>query len=251
MWLDPRVHPIGEIMTKSIEQYISEYADMHKTGEYLTAEGKKKKTKSMFDGVMYIRDVHHEVRRYVKARDKSFIMLDYGCGKARQVYERRLPAYRLIDGKKQRINVTLHETFGRKLQSLWLYDPAVEEYKTPPPAGMKFDVVVCTDVMEHIAEPYVDQVLSDLFSHVAHDGAAFFSISGAPATKHFLDGENLHCTVRDFEFWQNKIREHSIDKQTIYVEHDAVARADHSGATLRTIWRQFNGKDTIETSTTS
>ena len=50
------------------------------------------------------------------------------------------------------------------LDSFDLYDPAYPKYNKLS-KKKKYDIVVCTDVMEHIAEQDIDYVLKDILSH--------------------------------------------------------------------------------------
>lgn len=80
------------------------------------------------------------------------------------------------------------------------YDPAVPEFAvTPEPA----DVVVCTDVLEHI-EP---ELLTNVLLHIEQlmKKAGFFNISTAPAMKTLADGRNAHLIVQDGPWWFEKV----------------------------------------------
>lgn len=91
--------------------------------------------------------------------------------------------------------------------SVYGYDPAVPEYATMPIKNA--DIVLCTDVMEHIPECDVNDVLSDIREISKF---AFFNIALVPprnkACPNLPDGSPLHCTLRSAEWWQDKIMEH-------------------------------------------
>ncbi len=102
-------------------------------------------------------------------------ILDYGCGK--QTLARMLPKYRIRG-----------------------YDPGLPGLDTPPEPH---DLVVCTDVLEHIEPEFLDDVLDDLqrltrkvlFIQVANVGA-----------KHTLpDGRNAHLVVRPARWWVHQL----------------------------------------------
>lgn len=100
-------------------------------------------------------------------------VLDYGCGKGYLVEAMRQNGYAARG-----------------------YDPAVEKYsKRPEPA----DVVVCTDVLEHIEPEYLEAVLDDIQSLTRK--AAFMVISTRPAKKILADGRNAHLIVKDGNAW--------------------------------------------------
>lgn len=116
-------------------------------------------------------------------------VLDYGCGGASH-YQ------------------------GDELSKLWgdveitLYDPYNDKYKTKP---NKFvDLVICTDVMEHIPEEDVRDVLIDIINYA--DRAIYFCICTKEAKKNLPDGRNAHLTVRDEEWWDNIIGECKLNR---------------------------------------
>jgi len=101
-------------------------------------------------------------------------ILDYGCGKR-----------------------TLAASLGFPIHN---YDPAFEEYsKTPEPA----DLVVCTDVLEHIEPECLDAVLSDI-ARVTKQ-MAFINVSTRPATKTLADGRNAHLIQQPTNWWVKKM----------------------------------------------
>ena len=92
------------------------------------------------------------------------------------------------------------------LDSFDLYDPAYPKYNKL--SKKKYDIVVCTDVMEHIAEQDIDYVLKDILSHSKK--AVFLNISCQPALKHFKEGkfkgQNVHISVFDGVWWSDKVK---------------------------------------------
>ena len=103
--------------------------------------------------------------------------LDYGCGRCTSM------AGLLWDGVEQ-----------------VLYDPAIPEYAKKPEG--KFDLVFCTDVMEHIPEGEVDSTLREIHGY---GGISLFSIHLGPAAKVLPDGQNAHCTVRPEGWWYKRL----------------------------------------------
>ena len=93
-------------------------------------------------------------------------ILDYGCGKG-----------------------TLAEVFGSQF-TIRSYDPAIPGKDVlPSPA----DLVVCTDVMEHVEPECVQNVIRHLRQLTKK--ILFVSISLVPAGKNFPDGRNAHICV--------------------------------------------------------
>lgn len=107
----------------------------------------------------------------------SVDILDYGCGKS---------------------------TLARNLPfSIKQYDPAIDKYKAlPEPA----DIVVCTDVLEHIEPEALDEVLKHLASLTKKAG--LFTAATRPAVKFLADGRNAHLIVQPAKWWVDKFYEH-------------------------------------------
>jgi hypothetical protein len=115
-------------------------------------------------------------------------MLDFGSGKGYQYLRTRI-----------------HEQWGGILPTC--YDPGVIQLQEKPKEGTKFDGVICTDVMEHIAEDDIDGLLNEIFSYVNEEkGFVYFAICCRPARKVFSDGINVHLTVRAPNWWMHKLK---------------------------------------------
>ena len=86
-----------------------------------------------------------------------------------------------------------------------MYDPAIPEIADAPEPA---DIVVCTDVMEHIEPDYLDAVLD----HIADlsNMVAMITIATRPAVKHLPDGRNAHLIVRPGHWWLAKLSEHFV-----------------------------------------
>ena len=122
-------------------------------------------------------------------------LLDYGCGKAIPYDKNRCKEVDLRHPIQKLCN----------LKSFDLYDPAYEKYSKL--SKKKYDIVVCTDVLEHIAEQDIDYVLTEILSHSKK--IVFLNISCQPALKHFKEGKfkgkNVHISVFDPSWWGHKI----------------------------------------------
>lgn len=118
-------------------------------------------------------------------------VLDYGCGKS-----------------------TLNENLPFQIQQ---YDPAIEKYATLP---LPADIVVCTDVMEHIEPDCLDGVLEHIKSLTKK--CVFFIISTAPAKKTLADGRNAHICLHDITWWEDKLEEYFRLDLVKEVESDAI-----------------------------
>lgn len=107
--------------------------------------------------------------------------LDYGCGKGSLAAD----AWRVL---------------GNRAIPIAEYDPAISgKDSMPAPA----DLVVCTDVLEHV-EP---ECINDVLEHIAAltKKIALFVISTTKAKKTLPDGRNAHLLVRDESWWDARL----------------------------------------------
>ena len=109
-------------------------------------------------------------------RTGSTTVLDYGCGKG-----------------------SLKRALGAFVAN---YDPAVPEWsEMPSPA----DLVVCTDVLEHVEPEQLVAVLSHIRGLALR--AVFFVIACREARKTLADGRNAHLIVEPPEWWAELLSE--------------------------------------------
>lgn len=105
-------------------------------------------------------------------------ILDYGCGKGT-----------LAKAMRERFNRDVAE-----------YDPCIEgKDALPEPA----DLVVCTDVLEHIEPEMLDNVLNHLRDLTKNIG--LFLVHTGPAKKILQDGRNAHLIQQHPHWWLQKI----------------------------------------------
>jgi 2-polyprenyl-3-methyl-5-hydroxy-6-metoxy-1,4-benzoquinol methylase len=102
-------------------------------------------------------------------------ILDYGCGKGH-------------------LAATLPQLGIRE------YDPAVPGKDADPEPA---DLVVCTDVLEHIEPSCLDDVLKHIQSVTRK--AAFLNIATRPAVKTLPDGRNAHLIIESESWWRERI----------------------------------------------
>lgn len=123
-------------------------------------------------GVRYSDNIQTLAKR-LNTRD----ILDYGCGKA-----------------------TLQKNLPFPIQN---YDPFMEEYcARPNPAQL----VVCTDVMEHVEPEFIQRVLGDI--HSLTEAMVFMQIATGPAAKTLPDGRNAHLIQENINWWLLELIEH-------------------------------------------
>lgn len=80
------------------------------------------------------------------------------------------------------------------------YDPFIFELAHEP---APHDLVVCTDVMEHVEEDYVADVLDHI--NLLTDKVVFFQIATRPAQKTLPDGRNAHITIHPASWWMSEL----------------------------------------------
>jgi SAM-dependent methyltransferase len=196
-------------MTSTYTKYIERYEALHLgEADFLDTKGQKHRSKALFDGKNFEEKLWKHLKPLLP-RYETIRFLDYGCGKARHFFEP------LIEKR------TLPQLLGRKLQSFYLYDPAYPPYSLHPDSGSTFNIVSCSDVMEHVPEKCVDEVLEDISWLSTPDAVVFFSIAGSPAYKSFADGENLHCTLKPMDWWIQQILDAAIGKFVlVYTDKD-------------------------------
>lgn len=127
----------------------------------------------------YVQVIVQECRIY-ETKD----VLDYGCGKGR-----------------------LQEGLDFPIQQ---YDPAIAEFnELPVPA----DIVVCSDVMEHI-EP---ACVNDVVDHIREltKKAAWWCIATRAAGKTLPDGRNCHLIIERSQWWTKLLEDSGFDIYSI------------------------------------
>jgi hypothetical protein len=121
------------------------------------------------------------------AETKAPDLLDYGSGAGRQYLWYRVQA-----------------AWGGLLPLM--YDPGIPHMDKLPDKPVHG--VICTDVLEHVAECDVDPVLEEIWCTLADDGTPTFvylHIATYPAKKTFRDGRNVHLTVQPSYWWQRRV----------------------------------------------
>jgi len=113
-------------------------------------------------------------------------ILDYGCGKS------------TLRAALTRLEGVIH-TNEKNWQD---FDPCIPSKDAPPKPA---DLVVCTDVLEHIEPEFLDAVLDDLqrLTRIS----LFALIATRPAGKNLPDGRNAHLTVEGPNWWVPKLME--------------------------------------------
>ena len=164
------------------DNLIEQYKEMH-----VKHDNKRDADRMWFPG----KSVKHHLQDIKKIVDlhNAKTLLDYGCGQGLQYSK-----------------WNMHNTWGGILPTC--YDPAVEQFSEKPIG--KFDGVINTDVMEHIAEEDVEFVFKDIFSYA--DKFVYFSIALFLAKEILPDGRNAHVTVKPIDWWMEKLEKCNTNK---------------------------------------
>lgn len=101
-------------------------------------------------------------------------ILDYGCGKG-----------------------TLGHNMPFKINQ---YDPAILKHSDLPKAA---DIVVCTDVLEHVEPECIDEVLDHIASLTKV--LCYLQIANGKAKKILPDGRNAHLIQENSNWWFEKL----------------------------------------------
>lgn len=149
---------------------------------------------------IHVRTIHNLI-----TETSSRSLLDYGCGKGYQY-------------TKEMMHV--HHFCGIMPS---LYDPAVETHNVLPEG--KFDGVISTDVMEHIPEHELDDVLKQIYNKA--NKFVYLGICTVPAKAILPNGENAHCTVKPIEWWINKIEPLATVDTTIHCYGGKIRTTKH------------------------
>ena len=129
----------------------------------------------------------HEIKKIITHNEYKSL-LDYGCGKALLYHNKLSIADKIFNNICDFWNV----------EDFFLYDPAVESYSEHP--DKKKDMVICTDVIEHLSPQDCQLVLEDIFNLA--EKHVFISVDIKPASKFFENGENIHTCLKSKEEWE-------------------------------------------------
>ena len=130
--------------------------------------------------------------RELMASDAVAGVLDYGCGQG---------------ALRQALDLDIAE-----------YDPAIPgKDRLPSPA----DLVVCTDVLEHIEPDLLQNVLAHL--HSLTRKLLLATISTRPAVKTLPDGRNAHLIVESPDVWRQWLSPYFDIREWTVFEDEVIA----------------------------
>ena len=167
---------------------VDQYKQLHKDESFYAAS---------------VLSIHKEsIRQYLSVKDCKSI-LDYGCGKATQYTVENIH----------------NDYFYGIMPSL--YDPAVKQFSKLPDG--KFDAVISTDVLEHIEEESLEEVIKEIYSKA--DKFVYLGICNRPAETILPDGRNAHVTLKSLDWWIDKILPHATVHTLVVVYGDSKSQA--------------------------
>ena len=172
-------------------------------------EQKHDQAAGMFNGRSLLKFVDI-IKAYLEQHECKSI-LDYGCGKG------------ILYGEDYH---TLTNEIDCPLPEYWnlydhgLFDPGYEKYGKLP--IHKKDAVICTDVLEHVAEEDLSWVVDEIFSYAKK--MVFLNIACFEAVKTLPDGRNAHISIFSPEDWVQMLAEKSRNFKhlTIYMFADTM-----------------------------
>lgn len=146
---------------------------------------------------------------------KTTSVLDYGCGKGTLANNIPFP--------------------------IWEYDPCVPGKDEQPRAA---DIVVCTDVLEHVEPSRLTDVLGNIASLTKK--VAYFVVATRPAKKTLPDGRNAHLIQKPAVWWRDTLARHFEIGQVFdsgpgevqivagpKKDGDGIQRVEHKGTTSK------------------
>lgn len=157
------------------KEYLSQVQQLHASDSSWGTSGRR-----------YAKDVYNLICAH-----EAKSVLDFGAGKGG-----------LLDAVSRLLDeAAIDDSHPVKLHN---YDPAVPGFDTLPKG--KFDLLVSTDVLEHIEPEHLDEVLATMAGLTGM--AAFLVIHTGPAIAKLPDGRNAHLIQRAPRWWMEQLEKH-------------------------------------------
>ena len=135
----------------------------------------------------------HETKAYGRSSEAM-------CGLVMREIDGLMPIARILDfgcGQSRLVDWLAAITGAEALR----YDPAIRAHAVLPDGPA--DVIVCTDVLEHVPEDQLDALFETMRGI---SGKVYFNVSCVEAVEILPNGQNAHCTVRPPKWWMRRIR---------------------------------------------
>lgn len=169
------------------QELLGFYETMHAQGRPDTGHN----AKQTFSGVS-LSDHIHPVAHVIKQSNAKTV-LDFGSGKGK--------LYQQAPGFESDSRFKTMSEWGDVVVAC--YDPGYEPFATPVEG--QFDVVISTDVVEHIPEQDIPWVLDKIFAYARQ--SVYVVAACYPALKQLPDGSNAHCTLQPPEWWLDMMQQ--------------------------------------------
>ena len=159
--------------------------------------------------------------------DKSIV--DVGCGTGYLRNKIRHDGYTGVDVASVFAGRAKDWAENEKFIQLDLRYPQEETIK-------RAEVSICLDVLEHIDEPAIDQVIKNILAYGKE------AVIGVACFPHVVDGEVLHVTVREPAWWRSKMLEHTkIAHEIVMSNYILFFISDHDIQKVARIPQVING----------
>lgn len=132
---------------------------------------------------------------------KAKTVLDFGCGKD-----------------------TLRTALEGRLE-VTSYDPAIPGKDVLP--DQTFDLVVCTDVMEHVEPQFVDKTLQSIMTRMRYGGLFTISMQKTGKKALLADGTPKHRTLLDAKTWYRKFHHYGRVEHLVPIRKQEIAFMFH------------------------
>lgn len=156
-------------------------------------------------GIAYRQDILISATYAEQNRRLHEERMDYGVGGGKHADMVK----RLMDAVKPPVRSVLDYGCGKGLLArslgfpIWEYDPGVPgKEEAPRPA----DLVICTDVLEHVEPEHLEAVLADLGRVTKR--IAYLTIHTGPSGKTLSDGRNAHLVQQPWAWWKERLEKH-------------------------------------------
>lgn len=143
-------------------------------------------------------------------------VIDLGCGRATLAYY-FTSLYVGVDASESVIKMD-REKYAQDERKTFFHLGFSELYEVEQDVG--FDWAICADVMEHIPEDHVMEVIESIAGLSCRNFA--FLISTRPSYILGPSGENLHVTVHDADWWIEQLNAHFHIKEMISPARDCI-----------------------------
>jgi hypothetical protein len=146
------------------------------------------------------RNFGDRVAEFIRKRKGIKTVLDFGAGQ---------------QSLEQRVKELEPERYA---ELVWTnYDPGIRGIDTPPTES--FDLIISSDVLEHIEPVELPNVLKWIYEH--HKYYQYHLIACDPCKSTLPDGRNAHLIVETPEWWFHRLKDHGTP---MYTAHEKVRK---------------------------